>query len=50
MERVTITGDKPFGVDAPYAGPLIGRRDIELTDADKPPNDTSIPVRAFKQS
>lgn len=50
MERVTITGDKPFGVDHPYEGPVIGRREIELTEADTPPSSDAAPVRAFKQS
>ena len=50
MERVTVTGDKPFGVNHAYEGPVIGRREIELTDADTPPSDDSTPVRAFKQS
>ncbi len=49
MERVTIAGDKPFGVDAPYEGPLIGRPEIELIEADTPPGDDATPVRAFKQ-
>lgn len=50
MERVTITGDRPFGVDHAYTGPVIGRREIELTDADTPPSTDAAPVRAFKQS
>ena len=50
MERVTITGDKPFGVDHAYAGPVIGRREIELTEIDTPPSESAAPVRAFKQS
>lgn len=49
MERVTIKGDKPFGVDAPYDGPVIGRSDIELIDIDTPPVANAEPVRAFKR-
>jgi taurine dioxygenase len=49
MERVTIAGDKPFGVDAPYDGPHIGRPEIDLIEADTPPTDNATPVRAFKQ-
>ncbi|NKB60248.1 MAG: hypothetical protein GKS00_28410 [Alphaproteobacteria bacterium] len=49
MERVTIAGDKPFGIDAPYDGPVIGRPDIELIDADTPPATDATPVRAYKQ-
>ncbi len=50
MERVTIAGDKPFGVDAPYESPVIGRPEIELTEADTPPSTDATPVRAFKQA
>lgn len=49
MERVTIAGDAPFGPDAPYNGPFIGRPDIELTDQDTPPQDGEEPVRNFKR-
>lgn len=50
MERVTIGGDKPFGVNHPYDGPVIGRPEIELTEADTPPSSDATPVRAFKRS
>ena len=49
MERVTIAGDKPFGVNHPYDGPLIERPEIELTDADTPPDAMATPVRIFKR-
>ncbi len=49
MERVTIKGDKPFGVDAPYDGTMIPKRDIELMEIDTPPVANAAPVRAFKQ-
>ena len=49
MERVTIAGDKPFGVDHPYGGQLVERPEIELTDADAPPDATAMPVRIFKR-
>lgn len=49
MERVTVAGDKPFGVDAPYDGPYIGRPEIELSEQDQPPQDGEEPVRNFKR-
>jgi taurine dioxygenase len=49
MERVTIAGDRPFGVDAPYEGPYIGRAEIELSEQDTPPQDGDTPVRNFKR-
>lgn len=49
MERVTIAGDRPFGVDHPYDGPVVDRPEIELTEADTPPSADDSPVRAFKR-
>jgi len=49
MERVTIAGNRPFGVDAPYEGPHIGRAEIELSEQDTPPQDGKAPVRNFKR-
>ena len=49
MERVTIAGDRPFGVDAPYEGPHIGWAEIELSEQDTPPQDGNTPVRNFKR-
>ena len=49
MERVTIAGDKPFGPDAPYNGPYIGRPEIILSEQDAPPQDGDGPVRNFKR-
>lgn len=45
MERVTLKGDRPFGVDHPYAGPRIGRAEIA---ADPVPEDAA-PVRQFRR-
>jgi len=50
LERLTIKGDKPFGVEANYKGPFIPRRDIELIEVDQPPSPDDGPVRMFKQS
>ncbi len=50
MERVTIAGDKPLGVDHAYEGPFIGRPEIELIEAGTPPDADATPVRAFKQN
>tara|TARA_A100001037_G_scaffold296315_1_gene316642 strand:- start:352 stop:1311 length:960 start_codon:yes stop_codon:yes gene_type:complete len=49
MERVTIAGDKPFGLNAPYNGPYIGRPEIILSGQDAPPQDEGGPVRNFKR-
>ena len=49
MERVTIAGDKPFGLNAPYNGPYIGRPEIILSEQDAPPQDEGGPVRNFKR-
>lgn len=50
LERVTIKGDKPFGVEADYKGPVIPRRAIELSDVDQPPRPEDGPLRMFNQS
>lgn len=49
MERITIAGDKPFGVDSAYNGPVIERPEIELTDADAVPGADEGPVRQFRR-
>tara|TARA_Y100001934_G_scaffold222915_1_gene266189 strand:- start:102 stop:1079 length:978 start_codon:yes stop_codon:yes gene_type:complete len=49
MERVTIAGDKPFGPNDPYDGPIIDRPDITLSEQDAPPHDGEEPVRNFKR-
>ena len=49
MERVTFAGDKPFGPDVPYDGPLIGRPELMLSEQDAPPQDGKEPVRKFKR-
>ena len=49
MERVTIAGDRPFGVSDPYEGPHIGRAEIKLSEQDTPPQDVEAPVRNFKR-
>ena len=49
MERVTIAGDAPFGPDAPYEGPIVGRPEIELSEQDAPPQDGEEPVRNHKR-
>ena len=49
MERVTIAGDKPFGPNAPYDGPIIDRPDITRSEQDAPPHDGEEPVRNFKR-
>ena len=48
MERLTIKGVKPFGVDADYTGPYVPRPAIKLSDADQPPSPEEGPVRIFK--
>ncbi len=50
MERVTIAGDRPFGVDAVYDGPVFGRADLELADIDAPPREGEIAVRQVRRS
>ena len=48
MERVTITGDVPFGVDHPYEGPQIARAPVDLAAQDLVP-DGEAPVRQFRR-
>ena len=49
LERVAIAGDKPFGPNDPYDGPIIDRPDITLSEQDAPPHDGEEPVRNFKR-
>jgi len=50
MERVTIKGDIPFGLDGDYTGPYIPRRDLEILDIDAPPKPDEAAVRIFERS
>ena len=45
MERVTIKGDVPFGINGGYDGPVIGRAAINLGEQDAVPDTGKEPVR-----
>ncbi|MBL4721340.1 MAG: TauD/TfdA family dioxygenase [Alphaproteobacteria bacterium] len=50
MERVTIKGDVPVGLDVAYTGAHIPRREIELGENDAPPTSGDSSVRIFERS
>ena len=50
MERVTIKGDVPFGINGGYDGPVIGRAAINLGEQDAVPDTGKEPVRQSRRT
>ena len=50
MERVSLKGDVPFGADAGYDGPVIGRPGITLGEQDAVPKSGEEPVRQSRRA